>query len=536
MSQILILLKLMKDRINFILHFIRRKLIYPFKEDILFFLLLWVIISFPNCYSQKGSYTYVIYLSLMYYILTYLICFLLNINLRIAKALKPILFIFTIILSLLNFYCLITFGCLLSNDLVQIIAGTNTNEAKEFFNTYISWRDIVLFLLTIIICSFIGFYLPHKYKKKRRHFWIIPSILLIISIGAITHNSGIIKEEFINKQRWNFSFDEVVDLRNHLAHPSIIESDSIHPEQIVIIIGESFSRNHSSLYGYNKSTNPLLLKKVENGNLIVFKNVTSPSTHTISAFKYILNTCMIVNNNEKPWYDYTNIIEVFNNVGYHTLWISNQAKKGMFDNIPSSYSKLCDESYFLEDKIGSDRYDERLLGTIDTTSTTSIKKRFTLFHLMGQHADFSKRYPSKYEHFKVQDYNTYPEHQRYVLASYDNATLYNDFVVNSIIEFYKKEDAIVFYFSDHALDIFDTDPDYFGHAKMTDLSKEQAKKIPFMVYCTPSFVKNHNDKVEKMKKASEKSFCTDKFIFFVMDIAGYKFTDNDNVKRYSLIN
>ena len=162
MSQILILLKLMKDRINFILHFIRRKLIYPFKEDILFFLLLWVIISFPNCYSQKGSYTYVIYLSLMYYILTYLICFLLNINLRIAKALKPILFIFTIILSLLNFYCLITFGCLLSNDLVQIIAGTNTNEAKEFFNTYISWRDIVLFLLTIIICCFIGFYLPHK--------------------------------------------------------------------------------------------------------------------------------------------------------------------------------------------------------------------------------------------------------------------------------------------------------------------------------------------------------------------------------------
>ncbi len=89
------------------------------------------------------------------------------------------------------------------------------------------------------------------------------------------------------------------------------------------------------------------------------------------------------------------------------------------------------------------------------------------YHLMGQHEAFQSRYPKAFERFKAKDYLTFPEHQREVLAAYDNATLYNDYVVSSIIDLYKDKDAVVFYFSDHALDVFDTDPDFFGHAKMT---------------------------------------------------------------------
>lgn len=506
--------------------FLKEKLLYPFKEDLFFFLLLWVVISLPNCYSQKNNTTYVIYLLMMYYIVTYVMVVFINLNKRIANVLKPIILIASTLFCLINLFCVEKYGCLLSNDYAQIIAGTNYDEAKEFLSTYVSWKESFLFISIIAIIIFIAFKLQKLQKIKIGRKWMAAGTVLLISIGATYHNSGIIKEEFEDKARWNFKFDEIVDLRNHPTYPIIEESDSIHPQQIIIIIGESFSSNHSSLYGYEKSTNPLLAKQVDDGNLMVFKNVKSPCTHTIESFKYILNTFTINNKDGKPWYEHTNIIETMKAAGYHTIWISNQAEKGMFDNIPSSYAKLCDELFFAMNVKNDDRYDENL---INQKLPKFDEKNCIIYHLMGQHGAFKERYPKKYESFKGKDYEDYPPHQRDVLASYDNATLYNDFVVNSIMELYKEQDAVVFYFPDHALDIFDTDPNYFGHAKNAIImSREQGRKIPFMVYFSPLYRELHTKSIELLKKKRDKSFCTDHFFYAVMDAAGFRFENNED--------
>ena len=105
------------------------------------------------------------------------------------------------------------------------------------------------------------------------------------------------------------------------------------------------------------------------------------------------------------------------------------------------------------------------------------------------------------------------KHQRDVLASYDNATLYNDYVVNTIMDLYKYEDAVVFYFADHALDIFDTNPDYFGHAKMNEKSQAIGKRIPFVIYVTSVFQNHHAEMVDRMKSAVNTPFNTDKLIY-----------------------
>ncbi|MBO7537955.1 MAG: sulfatase-like hydrolase/transferase [Prevotella sp.] len=509
----------MKD----VLGVIKDKILYPFNKDLIYFLLLWVFISLPNCYSQKNNITYVIYLLMMYYIVTYIVVVLINLYKRISKILKPIVLVIITLVSLLNLYCFINYGCLLSFDYVQIITGTNPDEAKEFFSIYVSGVELILFVLVIAISIFIAFKLPRLQQIKLGVTWIVASFFLLLSIGAIYHNSGILKEEFKDKVLWNFRFDEVVDLRCHLTHPKIEECDSIHPKHIVIILGESFSANHSSLYGYEKCTNPLLAKQEEVGNLLVIKNVTSPCTHTIASFRYLLNTYSIKCKDGKPWYEHANIIETMKVAGYHTVWISNQAEKGMFENIPGSHARLCDETFFLENEKGDDRFDGRLLGY---RLSKHHEYNCIFYHLMGQHGSFKERYPKAYEVFNGKDYNAYPPHQRDILASYDNATLYNDYVVNSIMELYKDQDAVVFYFPDHALDLFDTDPDYFGHAKKTKASQIQGKKIPFVVYVSPIFRKFHSKKYERMRKKSVKSFCTDAFIYTVMDVTGFRFADS----------
>lgn len=514
-----------------ILCYLKERLLYPFKKDLIFFFLLWFLISLPNCYSQRNDITYVVYLAMMYYIMAYLLVAIIDSLGFVAKILKPILLVASTFLCLINFYCVTTYGCLLSNDFVQIIAGTNIEEASEFFMTFISWGEAILFLLIIFLSIFVAILLPKMQRKELGKTWIAACGLLLISILAIWHNSGILKEEFVDKAHWDFSFDEVVDLRNHPTHPKIAESDSIHPKQIVIILGESFSSNHSSLYGYHIITNPLLEKQEGFGNLLVYKNATSPCTITTKAFKYLLNTYTTNVEDGKAWYDHPNIIEIMIAAGYHTAWISNQAEIGMYDNLPSGFARLCDESIFLREKNDVQIFDGNL---ISKKTSQKHEKNCIFYHLMGQHENFSTRYPKEFEKFTAKDYNTLPQNQREVIASYDNATLYNDFVVNSIIELYKDQDAVVFYLPDHALDLFDTDPDYFGHAKMTEASQTQGKKIPFMVYVSPVFKDLHFKMYERMKESREKPFCTDRLIYAVMDVVGFRFADNNDVDKYSL--
>lgn len=514
-----------------ILALLKEKLLFPFKQDWFYFLLLWVLIALPNCYSQLGHPTYAVYLAMMYYIITYIIVVVLNLFQKIARVLKPIVFILTTLLSILNLYCYHVYGCLLSNDFIQIVAATNPDEAKEYFDTFISREQVALFFSIIVLSIVIAILLPKIQKVSWGKLWIVAGGMLLISICAIWRNSGIIQEEFVDKERWTFNFEEVVDLKNHPTHPQIEECDSIHPSRIIIILGESFSLNHSSLYGYKRNTNPLLKKQVEDGNLFVYKQVTSPCSHTTAAFKYLLNTYQIGHEDGFPWYEHTNIIEVMKIAGYYTAWISNQSEKGMFDNLPSGHAQLCDEKFFLENEKKSDRCDGGLIGK---ESAKTRGKNVVFYHFMGQHEKFEERYPHDYEQFNGKDYEECPEHQRKILAAYDNATLYNDFVVNSIMDRYKEQDAVVFYFSDHGLDLFDTDPNYFGHAKATEESQAQGKKIPFMIYVSPVFQELHPDKIEKMKSAMNKLFCTDKFIYAVMDVAGYRFVNNNDVEKYSI--
>ena len=520
-----------RSNVKTALSFFTDKLLYPFKSDFVYFILLWMLIALPNCYSQRGYITYVIYLAMMYYIITFVIVVALNLYQKVARILKPIVFVLAMLLAVSNLHCYQVYGCLLSNDFIQIIAATNPDEVKEYFETFISWKQNALFGFIVTISIFIAFMLPKIQKVRLGKIWIVAGGMLLLSICAIWHNSGIIQEEFFDKPRWSFRFDEVVDLRNHPTHPQIEESDSIHPSQIIIILGESFSSNHSSLYGYKRNTNPLLTRQVQDENLFVYKKVTSPCSNTTAAFRYLLNTYQIGHEDGRSWYEHSNLIEVMKVAGYYTAWISNQSEKGMFDNLPSGHALLCDEKFFLEKEVNYDRYDGGLIGR---ESAKTQGKSVIIYHLMGQHENFEKRYPHDYERFKSEDYGEYPQHQRNHLASYDNATLYNDFVVNSIMNRYKDQDAVVFYFSDHGLDLFDTDPNYFGHAKATEESQAQGKKIPFMVYVSPVFKKLHPDKIEKMKSSTNKPFCTDKFIYAVMDVAGYRFVNNDDVEKYSI--
>lgn len=328
-----------------------------------------------------------------------------------------------------------------------------------------------------------------------------------------------VKTELRADTNWVFNTEEIIDLRQHLTDPTILETNSIHPSTVIILLGESFSKNHSSLYGYDKETNPNLSVLKSDSSLYILNNVKSPAPNTTKAFKFILNnhTLQDANKGEK-WYNSTTIIEALSKAGYHTSWISNQSRVGMFDNLPSGHSNICDESFFCIEA-GLDNY----LLTVDTDK---IKKNYDknciIYHFMGQHENIALRFPSEYKKYTSADYSNHKENQRQVLADYDNATLYNDYIVSELIKKYSNDDAIIFYFTDHALDIFDTSDDYYGHARGDQESINHCLDIPFMIYVSPSYkIKDPSIKA-KINGINNENFCTENFFNLVLELIGYK--------------
>lgn len=492
-------------------------LLRPYTSDIVYTIVLWGMTSvFLSANQFKlGNYSYCVYLLLLSYIAATSLSLIVNINKFLGLFLRPLILLILLFLAIFNFFCLQKFSTTLSIDILTIVGNTNMQETKEFSSQFISWYDILITVAVFII----SFAAVSKIKVTL-HSKIVVILLLILGISslAIWHNPGIIMQEFSGEGKWDFKFDEIVDLRQHLTHPIVTETDSIHPTYIVILLGESFAKGHSSLYGYDKNTNPLLSQLMKNRDLQVFTSVVSPSTHTTSCFKYILNTHKLSDKAKKPWYQYTTAIEVFKKAGYKTYWISNQEEKGMFDNLPSGHSKICDVKLFNDS--GAPKLDEFLINGLNVSKMT--KRSCVFYHFMGQHGEFKERYPMSFEKFKSKDYPDRPKHQRQTIAEYDNSTLYNDFVVSSIIKKYQNKDAIVFYFPDHGVDIYVSDSNHASHAKGTAKSQKVSKQIPFMVYLSMALQKRDpllKDEVDSLAKIP---FCTDSFLELALQLTNYR--------------
>ena len=76
------------------------------------------------------------------------------------------------------------------------------------------------------------------------------------------------------------------------------------------------------------------------------------------------------------------------------------------------------------------------------------------------------------------------QQERQVVADYDNATRYNDQVVDAILARFTDRDAIAVYLSDHGEEVYDY-RDFFCRSHDLPLTPEVCKyqfEIPFMIW------------------------------------------------------
>lgn len=172
-------------------------------------------------------------------------------------------------------------------------------------------------------------------------------------------------------------------------------------------------------------------------------------------------------------------------------------------------------------------YDMQLVDAYkqDQPKVDAPNRNFIILHLYGQHVKFAERYPAAYAKFKAADVKSklpLDDEQRQEVAHYLNATYYNDYVVDSIINIFAKRNAIVLYFSDHAEEVYN----FRLHVGRTDMKTDdkralrQQLDIPFLIYMSPRYAATHAQQVERISQSVDRPFMTDDLPQVIFDILG----------------
>ncbi|WP_120861598.1 phosphoethanolamine transferase [Helicobacter pylori] len=450
-----------------------------------------------------------------------------------------------IIFSVAEIFTLFMFKMPFSKGLIDTLLATNSSETMAFIKSYKNYLFYYAFILIALLIAI----------KIIRFRALVPSViagvlgLSILTIGSVrnikhpTKNDAILKRSLfsLSLSRGFYSaylslFDRQQAIKfysflNSLYLPSDYLSSMGDVSNVVLVIGESTSRNFMQLYGYSVPNNPLLSelaneRERESNNLFVFSDKISKEAHTSDVFESLLNYSNAETN--KPWYHYHNMIDIFKRSHYETFWLEKQIvdEWGITQNLVSNRSK---NRYYILGNYGA--YDEELVKFYSKNVQPQLKsKNFIVFHLLGSHFQYADRFPKSFAKFKPSDLSFSNLHvsndrDKQIVADYVNSLYYNDAVLNGIFNLFKDKDAIVFYLSDHAQDVFESGSTY-GHR-----CSKAGLEIPFMIYVSDIFKEKHPEKVKLIKNALNKPFMSDDLIHSLLPLVGIRTKDEIESKN-----
>ncbi|MCC6373108.1 MAG: sulfatase-like hydrolase/transferase [Bacteroidia bacterium] len=466
---------------------------------------------------------------------------------KIGIILIPLLYLTSAFLFLLtDILYYIVFAYRMTFSVVQTILNTNSEEAKDFVSIYASWGVILLLLVVATLLILL-------YVKRKAFFDLIASkpffigSCLVSIFGVLDYTILSIQNEnqFMNVRYWDITIGQYKaynDFINKLEadkntvtlsgeYKNFNNKDSI-PKTLVLVISESLSKNHMSLYGYGRKTTPNL---DSNNSIIKFYDCVAYAALTIDAVP-----SLVYNNFQTKE---INLIALLNKLNYETTWISNQSGWGRKDGPIVLMSKLCQRSIYNDSLAENDQansshhYDAEILDSYQKIlSSESKKSKFIVLHLMGCHFEYERRYPLGWNKFigkapiKLSVNNKKTED---IVNAYDNAVLYHDSVTNEIIKKFKNytkdKNAALIFLSDHGEEIYEK-KDYFGHCyPPTKIMSE----IPYFTLLSPEFRKRYSAIDSVMHKRTMTRYSTGKNFFtvlYLLNIGSEK--HNPEIERY----
>lgn len=315
-----------------------------------------------------------------------------------------------------------------------------------------------------------------------------------------------------------------------------VDSCSYRSPTIVLVIGESYAKHHSQQYGYALPTTPRQLARERSGLLVRFDDVVAPWNLTSFVFKNMFSMHVVGQRGE--WCDYPLFPELFRAAGYQVTFLTNQflpkAREAVYDFSGGFFlnNPTLSAAQFDLRNTATHPFDEGLLKDYDQLVEhgkikTDGQPNLIIFHLIGQHVNYRTRSPKDRRRFHASDYERLrPDltpRQRRILADYDNATLYNDSIVDQICHRFDDKDAIVIYVPDHGEECYEPGRGFIcrNHSARVDWPLAHYEfEIPFWIWCSPRYAHAHPDVFQAVVQARGRRFMTDALPHMLLYLAG----------------
>jgi len=426
------------------------------------------------------------------------------------------------------------FESLFSASTIFVILETNNAEAADFLRSYFA-KPIIVFLL-ILSVGFIVYGIKVINRNvaeisilKRDKIKCILLGLSIIIILKIT-NLIVFNVPYLAVKTPITYFQESNKLKNYGGENPLGSFKNVRhyelkgkKELYIIAIGESASKSHFQIYNYYRKTTPLLYDIKD--ELLVLNNVISPHAYTIGS----LTKGLTLGNVENPEGKYKgSIIQLLNQAGFKTYWVSNQRPIGISDTQVTKIAKGATKSVFINIKHTSENtpYDEVLLPELNKIISEKGDKKVVFLHMIGEHFHYEKRYPPEFDYFNVDPNTKFKRDDVYkTINSYDNAIRYTDTILNEVIKITRKQNvnSFVLYFSDHGQEVYD-DIDFFGQT-IDQMVTKNMFEIPMILWMSNTYKSNNQITFNKDKK-----YMTDDVIHTIADLCNVTSEEIDSTR------
>ena len=468
---------------------------------------------------------------------------------------KPIAAVVGVVLwacSLVNLGYFIVYRQEFTQSVLFIVFESNPAEASEYVGQYFVWWMIPAALIYSAVAVWLWRGIrPIEMKPAGR--WVmlalIGSALLLppaIKVGRkYDFNPEALLNAYANRMEpavpWQFviGYSRYQDQLRHMQSllsqnerippiANLVDSHAGEPRTLVLVIGESTNSKHMSLYGYARKTTPKL--DAMRDQLVVFNQAFASRPYTIEALQQVLTFA----DQEEPdlYLTKPSLMNIMKQAGYKTYWITNQQTLTQRNTMLTSFSQQMDEQVYLNHSRSQNSYqfDGNVLEPFKRILNDGAERRFIVVHLLGAHMRYEYRYPPEFDVFKsrenLPDWVT--EAQAPMINAYDNAILYNDYVMSSLIAELANAGgkSMMTYLSDHGEDVYDwPSHDFIGRNE--GIPTPPMYTVPFFLWYSAQW-----KAAEKPRLGAyiDRTYQLSHFIHSWADLAGLRFEGFDPSK------
>lgn len=282
------------------------------------------------------------------------------------------------------------------------------------------------------------------------------------------------------------------------------------PGAVIVVIGESANRDHMKAFNpdYPAETTPWLSKEKDNDSFYLLKNTYSGYPLTEKALSMALTNLNQYNEGDRN--EMITMIDVANQIGYDTYFISNQAPAP--GNMSLALVSGASKKAMTTTHPGGD--DMKVMDYLKMVPKT--ESNFIVIHLEGSHDRYRDRVPPHFEGVHVEGH---PEK----VNDYDSSIKYTDEVLKNIYQYAKDNmnlQAMV-YFGDHGEDMVR----FHGDGIFTwDMIHS-----PCFVYLSSEYKNNHPAVANNLRVNENRIFTNDLVYDMVCGIMGAINNEYDTV-------